>query len=55
LDSNGNVVNGKLRESGGSSQIDEEALKAAKKMKFSVPGGRSSFLVPVKIKFEFKR
>jgi TonB family protein len=55
LDSNGDVVDLTLAESSGSSKIDQEAVKAARKMKFSVPGGRSRFEVPLKIKFEFKR
>jgi TonB family protein len=55
LDSNGNVVDSQLRESGGSSQLNQEAVKAARKMKFSVPGGKSRYLVPVRITFEFKR
>jgi TonB family protein len=55
VDSNGNVVDSEIRESSGSSQIDQEAVKAARKMKFSVPGGKSRYLVPTRITFKFKR
>jgi protein TonB len=55
LDSNGNVVDSKLAQSGGSSQLNQEAEKAARKMKFSVPGGKNRYLVPMRITFEFKR
>jgi TonB family protein len=55
LDSNGNVVDSKLAESGGSSQLNQEAEKAARNMKFSVPGGQDRYFVPMRITFKFKR
>ncbi len=54
LDSNGNVVDSQIAESGGSSQLNQEALEAARKMKFRVPGGGSRFAVPVAINFTMK-
>lgn len=54
LDSNGNVVDWEIAESGGSSQLNQEALEAARKMKFRVPGGASRFAVQLPINFTIR-
>jgi TonB family protein len=54
LDSNGNVVDWEIAESGGSSQLNQEALEAARKMKFRVPGGGSRFAVRLPINFTIR-
>jgi TonB family protein len=54
LDNNGNVVDSQILESGGSSQLNQEALEAARKMKFRVPGGGSRFAVRLPINFTIR-
>lgn len=54
LDSNGNVVDSQILQGSGSSQLDREALAAARQMKFRVPGGESSFVVRLKISFKLR-
>ncbi len=54
LDSNGNVVDSQILESGGSSQLNQEALQAVRKMKFRVPGGGSRFAVRLPINFTIR-
>jgi TonB family protein len=54
VDSNGNVVDSQILESGGSSQLNQEAVKAARKMKFRVPGGRNRYTVKLPISFTIK-
>jgi TonB family protein len=54
LDSNGNVVDSQIIRGSGSSQLNQAALEAARKMKFRVPGGESRFVVTLKINFTFR-
>jgi TonB family protein len=54
LDSNGNVVDSQILESGGSSQFNQEALQAVRKMKFRVPGGQNRYTFQLSISFTMK-
>ncbi len=54
LDNNANVVDSQIAESGGSSQLNQEALEVARKMKFRVPGGGSRFAVRLPINFTIR-
>jgi len=54
LDSNGNVVDSQIAQSGGSNKLNQEALQAATKMKFRVPEGRNSYTVRLPINFTLK-
>jgi len=51
LDSNGNVVDSQIAQSGGSSQFNQEALQAVRKMKFRLPGGQNRYTVELRISF----
>ncbi len=55
LDSQGNVVDSEFVGGNGSSQLNQEALKAARKMKFRVPEGRSRSVVNLTINFTYER
>jgi TonB family protein len=54
LDSNGNVVDSQILESGGSNQLNQEALQAVRKMKFRVPGGQNRYTFQLRISFTNK-
>lgn len=54
LDSNGDVVDSQIVRGSGSSQLNQEALAAARKMKFRVPGGGSRFVVRLRISFKLR-
>ncbi|HAA26637.1 MAG TPA: energy transducer TonB, partial [Cyanobacteria bacterium UBA8553] len=51
LDSNGNVIDSQIAASGGSGQLNQEAIEAVRKMRFRVPDGGSRFEVTVAINF----
>jgi TonB family protein len=54
LDSNGNVVDSQIVQSGGSNQLNQEALQAVRKMKFRVPGGQNRYTFQLSISFTMK-
>ncbi|NER27479.1 MAG: TonB family protein [Symploca sp. SIO1C4] len=51
VDQNGNVVETEVARNSGNSQVDQEALTAAKKMRFSAPAGGGLVAVRVNINF----
>ncbi len=54
LDSNGNVVDSQILESGGSNQLNQEVLEAVRKMKFRVTGGQNRYTFQLRIRFTNK-
>jgi TonB family protein len=54
LNQDGNVIDSEVVTSSGSSQLNNEAVEAARKMKFRVPEGKNRYTVVLKIKFRIE-